>query len=197
MWKINELLPTLVTNEIESVIIEEVKCIVTEQIDTAMQYFMPRPVSCECTSKVESLEQQLAETKHQLVTMTKQTEQIPRPFCEESLVNHEFTKFYTGLPNAEVVKAVFAHVSKTMPSDGITKLSPFQEFMCVLLKLRLNSPVEDLAYRFGISTSTVSRIILTWLKQMDIRMHNLIVWPDREALQKTMPACFQASFGKK
>ena len=54
--KIDELLPTLVTNEIDSVIREEVECIATEQIDTAMQYFIPRPVSCECTSKVESLE---------------------------------------------------------------------------------------------------------------------------------------------
>ena len=83
-----------------------------------------------------------------------------------------------------------------MPSDGFTKFSPFQEFMCVLLKLRLNSPIKDLAYRFGISTSTVSRIFLKWLKQMDIRMHNFVVWLNREALQKTMPVCFQASFRK-
>ena len=69
--------------------------------------------------------------------------------------------------------------------------------LCVLLKLRLNSTIEDLAFRFGVSTSTVSRIFLKWLKQMDIRMHNLILWPDRDALQKTMPACFQASFGNK
>ena len=37
--KIDELLPTLVTNEIDSVVIEEVECIATEQIDTAMQVF--------------------------------------------------------------------------------------------------------------------------------------------------------------
>jgi len=41
-------------------------------------------------------------------------------------------------------------VLKTLPSDGVTKLSPFQEFMYVLLKLRMNSSVEYLAYRFGI-----------------------------------------------
>ena len=32
---------------------------------------------------------------------------------------------------------------------------------------------------------------------MDIRLKSLIFWPDRDALQKTMPDCFQASFGKK
>ena len=35
------------------------------------------------------------------------------------------------------------------------------------------------------------------LKQMDLRLQDLIIWPDRDALQKTMPMCFQASFGKK
>ena len=57
--------------------------------------------------------------------------------------------------------------------------------------------MEYLAYRFGVSLSTVSRIFLKWLKQMDLRLSNLILWPDREALRKTMPACFQASFGMK
>ena len=69
--------------------------------------------------------------------------------------------------------------------------------MCTLLKLRLNSPIEDLAYRFSISSSTVSRILSKWLKQMDLRMQGLIMWPDRDVLQKTMPTCFQESFGKK
>jgi len=57
--------------------------------------------------------------------------------------------------------------------------------------------MEYLAYCFGVSPSTVSRIFLKWLKQMDLRLSNLILWPDHEALRKTMPACFQASFGKK
>ena len=65
-----------------------------------------------------------------------------------------------------------------------------------MIKLRINTPVEDLGYRFGISTSTLS-VILKWLQQMDVRLRDLIYWPDREALQKTMPVCFQESFGKK
>ena len=32
---------------------------------------------------------------------------------------------------------------------------------------------------------------------MHNRLYNLILWPDRDALMKTMPACFQALFGKK
>ena len=32
---------------------------------------------------------------------------------------------------------------------------------------------------------------------MDIRLCHLIYWPDREQLQKTIPRCFQESFGKR
>ena len=64
-------------------------------------------------------------------------------------------------------------------------------------KLSINPPIQDLGYRFCVSTSTVSRILLKWLRQMDIRFKDLIYWPDHEALQKTMPLCFQQSFGKK
>ena len=180
-WKqIDKLLLAVVTNEINFVINKEHESIAIELIETAMEYFTPPPVyptSCECSSKINGLEKELAESKDQVLTLTKQIE-LQIPFCEENFASDDFTKFYTGLPN---IKAVFEHVSKMLPTSGITKLSPFQEFICVLLKLRLNSLIEDLVHCFGISTSTVSRIFLKWLKQMDTRMRNLI-WPDRDAL---------------
>ena len=69
--------------------------------------------------------------------------------------------------------------------------------MVVMLKLRLSSPIEDLSYHFGVAVSTVSRILLKWLKQMDLRLQDLIIWPEREELQRTMPECFKVSFGTK
>ena len=69
--------------------------------------------------------------------------------------------------------------------------------MCTMLKLSLNTPLQGLAYQFGICKATVSRIILKWLTQIDIRLQDLIIWPDRESLRKTMPMCFQESFGEK
>ena len=58
--------------------------------------------------------------------------------------------------------------------------------MRTLVKLRL---IQDLGYRLGVSTSTVSRIIFKWLRQMDIRLKDCINWPDRKALQKTKVVC--------
>ena len=77
------------------------------------------------------------------------------------------------------------------------KLTPFQEFMLVIVKLRLNCASQDLAYRFRISTTTVSRIYVKVADHNGHQIKKCEFWPDRAALWKTMPDCFQASFGKK
>ena len=120
-------------------------------------------------------------------------------FSEASFENDETVKFYTGLPNLMVLKAVFAFVQTSVPSSELStnKLSSFQEFVATLVKLRLNSQVQDLAYRLDVSSATISRILLKWLTAMDSTLRRLIVWPDRETLRKTMPECFRASFGTK
>ena len=66
----------------------------------------------------------------------------------------------------------------------------------VLMKLRLNVPFQELAYRFQVSLPTVSRIFSSWLTVMDSRLSPLIYWPDRAQLWETMPMCFQQAFGK-
>ncbi|CAH3122123.1 unnamed protein product [Porites lobata] len=63
----------------------------------------------------------------------------------------------------------FEHVSPHV-TRKTHSLSRFQEFVMVLMKLRLNVPFQDLAYRFMVSVPT---------------------------LWKTMPMCFQHAFGRK
>ena len=97
--------------------------------------------------------------------------------------------FYIGLPSYEILNFVFELVSPFASRRSQT-LSPFQEFVMVLIKLRLDVPFQDLAYRLNISVPTVS---IT----MDIRLSPFIHWPDRESLIRSMPQCFQFSFGTK
>ena len=66
-----------------------------------------------------------------------------------------------------------------------------------MLKLRLNARYQDLAYKFTVSVSTVSRIFLKWIKAMYVMLAKSILWPDQETRQKTMSDCFQVAFGKK
>ena len=71
-------------------------------------------------------------------------------------------RFCTGLPSYEVLMVVFEHVSSHV-SRQTQNLSRFQEFVMVLIKLRLNVPLQDLAYRFVVSVTTVSRIFSYWM----------------------------------
>ena len=66
----------------------------------------------------------------------------------------------------------------------------------VLIKLRLNVPNQDLAYRFKVSLSTVSLVFKAWMEVLDVRLSPIISWPEWEELWRTMPRCFQCSFGK-
>ena len=76
-------------------------------------------------------------------------------------------------------------------------LTPFQEFVLPLIKLKLNMPLEDLAYRFNVPVSTISRVFLAWMVAMDTKISPLMKWPDHEDLWRTIPQCFQFSYRKK
>ena len=88
------------------------------------------------------------------------------------------------------------HVSPFVARKTLS-LDRFQEFVMVLMNLRLNVPLQDLAYRFKVSQPTVSRIFSSWLVVMDNRLSPLDSWPEREHLWRTMPQCFMYSFGRK
>ena len=193
--------PFIVVQLIEMVTEEEIKTIATEQIDIGRQYIEVNSTTekplCNRACEYEALQEQLSRARHTIETLTQELREHPPPFCEEQFVSDDFTKFHTGLPNFKILKCIYDHVSNGMSQEKGMKLSLFQEYVCVLLKLRTNAANEDLAYRFSVSCATISRIIRKWLPQMDRRMDSLIFWPERDALQKTMPQSFQQSFGKK
>ena len=105
-------------------------------------------------------------------------------------------RLYTGLPSYEVLLVIFEHVAPDV-TRCTQSLDRFQEFVLVLMKLRLNVPLQDLAYRFNISLTTASRIFSSWMLVLDAKLSTFVFWPEREQLWNTMPVCFQYAFGKK
>jgi len=194
--------PSIVEQLIEEVVIEETNAMGLEEIETGKQYVKTGRHHTEtecacCAAKIQVLEEKLHHSELTVLYLTQQLRLCTIPFCEESFKSDDFTRFYTGLPNIGIVKSVFTHCSKGMNRDGNAKLTLFQEFICTLIKLRTNAVMDDLGYRFNVSNATISRIFLKWMKQLDMKLKGLIIWPDREALQKSMPSCFRESFGTK
>ena len=108
-------------------------------------------------------------------------------------------KYYTGLPSYSVLIALFDYMSKDLqlPSTITSaKKSAFEQLVMVLMKLRLNLGDQDLAYRFQVTQSTVSRYFNRWLDVLYTCLSCLITWPERDQLMKTMPMEFRKHFRK-
>ena len=77
---------------------------------------------------------------------------------------------------------------------GNRSLSPDAELLLTLMKLRHNFPELDLAQRFSISQSTVSRIFSTWTLCLYHTFKEINIWPSRALINKYMPKDFQDKF---
>ena len=64
----------------------------------------------------------------------------------------------------------------------------------MLVKLKLNLKVPDLAFRFGISTSSVSRYLTTWICFLYHHLKELDWSPSIEQVMGTLPHSFRKNF---
>ena len=126
--------------------------------------------------------------------------------------DHDFKFYYTGFPDYATFSAFFDYLSpecdnliyygyKTSEnSTNQTKhgkprsLSPEQELFMVLSRLRCEVLLEDVANRFGLLTSHVSRIWITWIAFLYQRLRALPIWPSRQLVDANMPARFKISY---
>ena len=114
---------------------------------------------------------------------------------EESLRDNDVkVKYYTGLPNFATLMVLFNFLVPCVENGNRNVLSRFQQMIVVLMKLRLNVGDQDIAFRFGVNQSTVSRCFSKWIDVMYIRLKPLIKWPERDELMKTMPMDFRKNF---
>ena len=73
-------------------------------------------------------------------------------------------------------------------------LTKFQEFILVMLRLRLGLFENDLAHRFKVCRSTVSKVVNAWIPFLRREFEPLIAIPQREVLQYYMPDSFKSSY---
>ena len=105
--------------------------------------------------------------------------------------NDERVKYYTGLTNWNILSILMQFVEQYCSHHQRSALSPFQQVLLTLMRLRLGLSGQDLGYRFGIHRSTVSRVFAGITDVLYARLHHLIVWPDREVLRATLPMDFR------
>ncbi|XP_071109393.1 uncharacterized protein [Haliotis cracherodii] len=110
--------------------------------------------------------------------------------------DNDKVKYYTGLPSFLTLMLLFNLISPEMSENKNSSLNRFQKLNITLMRLRLNLPITDLSYRFGVSRATVSKTFLETLNMMYRSLQFLVRWPDRDELHETMPMVFRKYFGR-
>ena len=73
-------------------------------------------------------------------------------------------------------------------------LHPKEELFITLCRLRQGFPEEHLAHLYGKSQATISRIIVTWVNLLYLRLKDVPMWPSREMIDKHMPEQFKEKY---
>ena len=131
-----------------------------------------------------------------------------------SLINpsdDEKCKHYTGFSNYAVFIAVFDLLKPGMNGENVKlvsapnahtgrgrrrQLSGKEQFPLTLMRLRRGFSMKHLEWLFRIDKSTVSRIFVSWVNFIYLRLSAILKWPTREQVDQTMPQTFKDSFPK-
>lgn len=124
-------------------------------------------------------------------------------------IQHDDTlvRFYTGFKSFMVLLAFFdflgpvvEHLNYWGTKEGVRqrsrkrKLDPRNQFFLTLVKLKLNLKLTDLAYRFGLSKSMVSRYITTWICFLYQHFKELDWMPAVDQVLGTLPSIFRKKY---
>ena len=138
-------------------------------------------------------------------TLTSQLALKKAPFCIEAISHDDaLIHFYTGFHTYALLLAFFEFLgpsvnnlqywrvkSKQRIRKRCTKLNPLNQLFLTLIKLRLALKEKDLAYRFGISTSTVSKYFITWVCFLYCHLREIEWMPTVEQVKACLPHSFK------
>ncbi|XP_051505666.1 uncharacterized protein LOC127412967 [Myxocyprinus asiaticus] len=125
-------------------------------------------------------------------------EELSQKKMEEDFLKDDDVKvrYYTGLPCFAVLMGVLTQLLPCLPQTG-RKLSPFQMLLSTLMCLRLNLPIQHIAYLFSVARKTLSTTFRDTIGTMFTHLKPLVHWPERHCLQTTMPHQFVEAFGNR
>lgn len=167
--------------------------------------------------KMTLLEVKLADCEEKLVEVKNENEiLLSRQFSLDKIKDdNSAILFYTGFPSYKALMSFYEYIEpklekmqywkgehlikgshpyqedeKRKKPGPSRKLSFLDEFLLVLMRLKAGLFVQDLADRFGISISLVSRICITWINLLYFELKDIFPFPTQELVRKNMPEEF-------
>lgn len=84
--------------------------------------------------------------------------------------------------------------SKDRSRSSKARIPPIDQFLAVMMRLRLGLFVRDVADRFSISPSTFSSYFTTWINLIHSELEVMNIFPPKDVIQRTMPDSFQQRY---
>ena len=147
--------------------------------------------------RIEQLESQNTSLRSQLIHQTFYIERFSN--------SDEDIAYYTGFPGYDTLMTFWHYLGDKVNhltlwrgrETKITgtptchtserKLKPIDEFVLCLMRLRVGLQITDLAFRFCISPTSVSRILTTWINFLYLEFKAIDFQPSREQIDRDMP----------
>ncbi len=101
--------------------------------------------------------------------------------------------FFTGITSVQVFLWIVGLLKDKIKKCS-TKLSIEDHVIIVLMKLRLGLLNKDIALRYGIQSTMVSKIYRKWLPGMSSTLQSLLIWPSRAEVRLNMPQAFKKRY---
>ena len=154
-------------------------------------------VNTALVSRIKMLEQENSSLKRSLQTTLKKHFRF-----EDIAHNDHVVRCYTGFSSYQVLLAFFSFLgpavnhlqywgTKKGTCSRQKKLDPLNCLFLTLIKLCLNLTEQDLAFRFAISTTTVSRYFITWISFLYNHLKEIDWCPSSEQVFDTLPHAFK------
>ena len=163
---------------------------------------------------VEQLQEELDRAKNLMekkdteISTLKQQLSLCRFGIERFGSDDTLIAYYTGFTSNAALRAFFNYISQAastmasayyMPSESVSAAGRPRSLLLIdelffLCKLRMNLGVQDLAVRFLISQSSVSRKIITWANFLYFVLGQLPIWLSRKHVDTLMPAMFKVKY---
>lgn len=154
-------------------------------------------VSKALLSRIEYLQAENKSLKRKSQSVVENT-----PFRVECIAGDDkLVKLYTGFSTHSVFIEFYSFLGPSVSeltywgdkeSAGIRrrqrKISPLNQFFLTLIKLKLNLRNKDIAYRFGISESFVSRYLATWICFLYQQVKEINWMPEVDQVVATLPS---------
>ncbi len=161
-------------------------------------------VNAALLARIEALESQNRVLTNKLQVAIDQR----RPFKLDDIAgNDKLVQLYTGFSSHDILLAFFEFLGSAVTKLNYRgekrkegkrhrqrKLDPLNQFFLILIKLKLKLRSFDLAVRFGISESLVSRYVITWVCFMYQHLKEIEWMPAVEQVASTLPPAFREKY---